>query len=281
MKSIFDLNPYESLVSKADLKNSILLFFKSDKTIFEIFVVQGWHTSQPQALVNASCFIEWCIQSKMKLPIDKNIFDKLTLEQLIEIFRNIDKNFQYFLKEYILEEGESWEYYENTKVLNKSLSNSLVIYCKENNITWKKYRDIFVKMHFNQEVVVANNNKDINFAYDEYRKIRDSQDENSLKTKLTILSGLKNHMDHWISLRQNNNGKKISLDFQDKFFELKTNIIIDYMHSLASHISQKSNIKKFEDIKTSFKQATVKEKHAICDSLLDSIIFMQYKVNLK
>ena len=96
-------------------------------------------------------------------------------------------------------------------------SISLVIYCKENNITWGKHHDIFVKMHFKQEMIVANNNKDINFAYDEYRKIRDGQDENSLKAKLTILSSLENHMDHWISLRQNNNGKKISLNFQDKF----------------------------------------------------------------
>lgn len=126
---------------------------------------------------------------------------------------------------------------------------------------------------------IGNNNENINFCFDGYKKIRDNQDENSLKNKLTLLSSLKNHMDYWISLRQNNSGQKINLDFQDKFFELKSNTIIDFMHSLTSHMGQISNIAKYEDIKTSFKGSTLKEKHIICDSLFDSIIFMQYKIN--
>jgi hypothetical protein len=51
------------------------------------------------------------------------------------------------------------------------------------------------------------------------------------------------------------------------------------MHSLASHISQKSNTQKFEDIKINFNQAALNEKHIVCDSLFDSVIFMQYKIN--
>jgi hypothetical protein len=90
----------------------------------------------------------------MEIPIGKNTFDKLTLEQLIEIFRNIERNFQSFLQEYISEEGDGGEYYKNKKVLNKRLSNFLRSYCKENNITWGEYRDIFVRMHFNQQVVI-------------------------------------------------------------------------------------------------------------------------------
>jgi hypothetical protein len=58
VKSIFDLNPYESLVSKDDLKNSILQFFKYDESIFEIFTVDGFNSNNPQDSVPASGFIE-------------------------------------------------------------------------------------------------------------------------------------------------------------------------------------------------------------------------------
>lgn len=159
MKSIFDLNPYESLVSKDDLKELILSFFKSDEAIFEIFTVNGWNTDNPQDYVINSLFIEWCIIFKMELPIDKKIFEKLTLEQLIEIFRNIDKNFQNFLQEYIYSEDCGWKYYENNKTFNKKLTKYIHAYCKEDNITFKKHNDIFVKMHFDQEVVTGNNNE--------------------------------------------------------------------------------------------------------------------------
>ncbi|MDK2819425.1 MAG: hypothetical protein KFW07_01170 [Mycoplasmataceae bacterium] len=196
----------------------------------------------------------------MKLPIEQNTFGKLTLEQLIEIFVNIDKNFHNFLQEYISSQNSDLKYYENNKTFNIRLGNYIHAYCKENNITFKKHNDIFFKMHFDQEVVTGNKNENINFCFDEYKKIRDNQDENSLKKKSTLLSSLKNNMDHWISLRQNNSGQKINLDFQDKFFELKSNTIIDFMQSLTSHMGQTSNIAKYEDIKTSFKRIYIKRK---------------------
>lgn len=268
--SIFDLSLQED---KEELRDKILECLSSDNIVYQSLYFMGLYQDIP---VNNNVSIKEIVNFYLLnegIPISINNLNKLSLYQLIELFINVENNFDSLIEKYKKEQG--WKIDDEKKIpLNQYLINCINSFLKEFNIKIK-LKDKRILLDLSKCYLIENiQNKSLQKLVMDYIKLRDSdQSDENLDKKINTLSGLKNHMDHIFK-------SKDKSKWSQKFIVISKSKLKQFWQALGSHKSS-SNEKTDEsdkynyiDTKEKFEKSSIQEKHNKINDALDAIIYL-------
>lgn len=268
--SIFDLSLQED---KEQLRDKILECLSSDNIVYQSLYFMGLYQDIP---VNNNVSIKEIVNFYLLnegIPISINNLNKLSLYQLIELFINVENNFDSLIEKYKKEQG--WKIDDEKKIpLNQYLINCINSFLKEFNIKIK-LKDKRILLDLSKCYLIENiQNKSLQKLVMDYIKLRDSdQSDENLDKKINTLSGLKNHMDHIFK-------SKDKSKWSQKFIVISKSKLKQFWQALGSHKSS-SNEKTDEsdkynyiDTKEKFEKSSIQEKHNKINDALDAIIYL-------
>ena len=270
--SIFDLKLQED---KEELRDKILEYLSSDNLVYRSLYFMGLYPDIP---VNNNVSIKEIVNFYLLnegIPISINNLNKLSLYQLIELFINVENNFDSLIEKYKKEHGWRKNNNENKTPLDGYLSNCINSFLKESNIKKIKLKDERILLDLSECYLIENiQNKSLQKLIMKYIKLKDSdQSDENLDEKINILSGLKNHMDHIFK-------SKDESKWSQEFVGINKSKLKQFWQALGSHKSS-SNEKTDEsdkynyiDIKKEFKESSIQEKHNKINDALDAIIYL-------
>ena len=269
--SIFDLSLEED---KEELRDKILECLSSDNLVYQSLYFMGLYQDIP---VNNNVSIKEIVNFYLLnegIPISINNLNKLSLYQLIELFINVENNFDSLIEKYKKEQGWRKNDNENKTPLDRYLINCINSFLKEFNIKIK-LKDKRILLDLSKCYLIENiQNKSLQKLVMDYIKLRDSdQSDENLDKKINTLSGLKNHMDHIFK-------SKDKSKWSQKFIVISKSKLKQFWQALGSHKSS-SNEKTDEsdkynyiDTKEKFEESSIEKKHNKINDALDAMIYL-------
>lgn len=275
--SIFNLSLQEN---KEELRDKILKYLSSDNLVYRSLYFMGLYQDIP---VNNNVIIKEIVNFYLLnegIPISINNLNKLSLYQLIELFINVENNFDSLIEKYKKEQG--WKIDDEKKIpLNGYLNNCINSFLKESNIKKIKSKDERILLDLSERHLIENiQNKSLQKLIMDYIKLRDSdQSDENLNKKINTLSGLKNHMDHIFK-------SKDKSKWSQEFITIHKSKLKQFWQALGSHKSisndktdesdetDKSDKYNFTYIKNEFEKLSIQGKHNKINDALDAIIYL-------
>lgn len=259
--SIFNLEPLES---RDEIKKKLCEYFCSSELVFLCDCGYGHGITMKD--------VTQIYLNNFGIPILANNLDKLSIYQLIELFLNIEANWNYLIeecpKEFNHEYSSNSEEWRVLKKIDLYLKNIVTTFLNKSNIKILKKNNKFV-LNLNDVILIDNiKNADLRTLIVDYLKIKESDKspENKQK-KLTILSALKNNMDSYFKNDDNSSSN-------DSYITVKKGDLKLNWQALGSHKGSKSNNEKIEEIKKNFDNSPVEEQHKKLNNLIDAIIYI-------
>jgi len=264
--SIFDYSAYKNKIfNEKELDKLISNFLISDKTpIIKIF---DWEFGGDLSIVG----FDWATQHFLlinEIPLELNDIDKISIEFKIEIFINIYKDIdeytEYYKKNY---DYYSYSYVGSSCLQKTDLNSKINDYLNNRNIKIEQKNNKLI-LNLTNNSIFKNMELEAKDSINEFMKMKNEIDEDSMRRKSNILSGLKSEFDYLF---------KSDCKINDSdFLTLKISAIKTKWQTLFSHKGKNEKSSNHKDIKDEFDQSNNDKKNKLMIDLLYAIIFWTF-----